>query len=136
MPAQKLNVEILNAAIQGFETQKGRIDAQIAEIWKMLAVGRTGPGTAAEPQKRKRKMSAAARKRIGDAQQKRWAESKRQSESPSKRATREAPESKRKLSAAGRRRIIEATKRRWAAVKAARQAQAAMAKRVGTKAAS
>ncbi len=135
MPAQ-LNVEILNAAIQGFEVQKSGIDAQIAEIRLMLDVGRTGPGAAAEPQKRKRKMSAAARKRIGDAQRKRWAESKKLSESPSERATREAPKPKRKLSAAGRKRIIEATKRRWAAVKTARQAQAAMAKRVGTKAAS
>jgi hypothetical protein len=67
-------------------------------------------------------MSAAARKRIGDAQRKRWAESKRQSASPSASATREAPKPKRKLSAAGRKRIIEATKRRWAAIKSARQA--------------
>ena len=137
MPAQKLNAEILNAAIEGFEVQKGRIDAQIAEIRQMLAVGRTERGIAAEPQKRKRKMSAAARKRIGDAQRKRWAESKKLSESPSKRTTREAPKPKRKLSAAGRKRIIEATKRRWAAVKTARQAQKPdMAKKVGTKAAS
>ena len=136
MPAQKLNAEILNAAIQGFEAQKSRIDAQIAEIRQMLAVGRTERGIAAEPQKRKRKMSAAARKRIGDAQRKRWAESKKQAESPSERPTREAPKPKRKLSAAGRKRIIEATKRRWAAVKTARQTQQpAMAKRVAKKAA-
>jgi|SRR6266481_3896784 len=136
MPARKLNAEILNAAIQGFEVQKGRIDAQIAEIRQMLAVGRTERGIAAEPQRRKRKMSAAARKRIGDAQRKRWAESKKQAESPSERATREAPKPKRKLSAAGRKRIIEATKRRWAAVKTARQTQQpAMAKRVAKKAA-
>src|SRR6266436_6666817 len=132
MPARKLNAEILNAAIQGFEVQKDRIDAQIAEIRQMLAVGRTERDIAAEPQKRKRKMSAAARKRIGDAQRKRWAESKKQSESPSERPTREAPKPKRKLSAAGRKRIIEATKRRWAAVKTARQAQKPdMAKKVG-----
>jgi hypothetical protein len=137
MPARKFNAEILNAAIEGFEAQKSRIDARIAEIRQMLAVGRTGPGIAAEPQKRKRKMSAAARKRIGDAQRKRWAESKKQAESPSAPATREAGKPKRKLSAAGRKRIIEATKRRWAAVKTARQAQKPdMAKKVGTKAAS
>jgi hypothetical protein len=81
-------------------------------------------------------MSAAARKRIGDAQRKRWAESKKQSESPSERATREALKPKRKLSAAGRKRISEATKRRWAAVKTARQTQQpAMAKRGAKKAA-
>ena len=137
MPAQKLNVEILTAAIEGFEAQRSRIDAQIAGIRQMLAVGHTGPDTPSEPQKRKRKMSAAARKRIGDAQRKRWAESKKRSESPPERATREAPKPKRKLSAAGRKRIIEATKRRWAAVKTARQAQKPdMAKKVGTKTAS
>jgi len=119
MPAQKLNVEILNAAIQGFETQKGRIDAQIAEIRQMLAVGRTGPGTATEPQKRKRKMSAAARKRICDAQRKRWALSKSQSEPSLKSVTPETPKKKRKLSAAGRRAIIAATKKRWASIRAA-----------------
>src|ERR1700730_9746211 len=134
MPAQKLNAEILNAAIEGLESQKSPIDALITDIRQILAVGRTGPATAAEPQKRKRKMSAAARKRIGDAQRKRWAESKRQSGSTSAPATREAPKLKRKLSAAGRKRIIEATKRLWAAVKTAKQAQQpAMAKKVGPK---
>ncbi|MBZ5728993.1 MAG: hypothetical protein LAP87_28950 [Acidobacteriia bacterium] len=53
-------------------------------------------------------MSAAARKRIGDAQRKRWAESRKISEPAT------APKRKRKLSAAGRRAIAEATKKRWA----------------------
>jgi hypothetical protein len=59
----------------------------------------------------------AARKRIGDAQRKRWAESKGQSESPSETF---AAKAKRKMSAAGRKAISEATTKRWAAFHAAK----------------
>ena len=64
-------------------------------------------------------MSAAARKRIGDAQRKRWAESKKTS-SP---VAPKAPKPKRKLSTAGKKAIVEATKKRWAAFHAANQAK-------------
>src|ERR1035441_5210823 len=36
MPTHKLTAEILNAAIEGFESQKRRIDVQIAELRQML----------------------------------------------------------------------------------------------------
>jgi hypothetical protein len=84
MPTHKLTPEIINAAIGGFEQQNLHNDAQIAELRSMLPGGRTEPAAAPEvPKGKRRKMSAAARKRIGDAQRKRWAESKGQSESPS-----------------------------------------------------
>jgi hypothetical protein len=51
-------------------------------------------------------MSAAARARIGEAQRKRWAASKKASEPVLK--------PKRRLSATGRKAIIAATKKRWA----------------------
>jgi hypothetical protein len=83
MPTHKLTSEILIAAIEGFEQQKLRIDAQIAELRAMLPGGPTAPAAAPQVQKgKRRKMSAAARKRIGDAQRKRWAESKKPSEPP------------------------------------------------------
>jgi hypothetical protein len=63
-------------------------------------------------------MSAAARKRIGDAQRKRWAESKKESV-PSSPVAPEAPKPKRKLSAAGKAAIVAALKKRWAAKRAA-----------------
>ena len=108
----KLNTEILNAAIEGFQAQKTRIDTRIAEIRQMLNDGRTELAAAThESPKRKRKLSAAARKRIGEAQRKRWAVSKRQSEALSQPATSEAPKPKRKLSVAGRKRIIASTKK-------------------------
>jgi peptidoglycan hydrolase CwlO-like protein len=109
----KYSTEILTAAIEGFEAQKRRINTQIAELRQMLDGNRTELATMPELPKRRRKMSAAARKHIAEAQQKRWAEAKK----PSKPT--EVPKTKRRLSAAGRRRIIEATKRRWALSRAA-----------------
>src|ERR1700686_2442690 len=121
MPTNKLTPEIVNAAIVGFEQQKLRIDAQIAELRAMLPGGRTESAAPPQaPKGKRRKMSAAARKRIGDAQRKRWAESKGtvQPVAPS-----EGPKRKRKLSAAGKRAIVEATKKRWAAFHAAKAAE-------------
>ncbi len=130
----KLTTEILNAAIEGLEAQKSRIDAQMAEIRQMLNEARIKPAATPERANRKRKMSAAARKRIGDAQRKRWAETKRQPETTSQPVMPEAPKPKRKLSAAGRARIIAATKKRWAAVRAAERAgKAAGAKKAAGK---
>jgi hypothetical protein len=123
MPAQKLTPEILTAAIEGFEQQKLRIDAQIAELRAVLPGGRTEPvATQQGPKGKRRKMSAAARKRMGDAQRKRWADSKQPSEPPSPPAAASGTP-KRKLSAAGKRAIGEATKKRWAAFHAAKQAE-------------
>ena len=112
---------IITAAIVGFEQQKLRIDAQIAELRVMLSGGRTEAVTTPEvPKGKRRKLSAAARKRIGDAQRKRWAESKGAFQPV---AASEAPKRKRKLSAAGKRAIAEAVRKRWAAVRAAKNAE-------------
>jgi hypothetical protein len=118
----KLDNEILAAAIEGFEAQKKRIDAQIAEIRQTLTGGSPAPAAAtpAAPGRKRRKMSAAGRKRIAEAQKKRWAEARKQGGAPAAKAAKPAAEKpKRRLSAAGRKRIIEATKKRWAAVRAA-----------------
>src|ERR1035437_1629431 len=116
----KLTTEIITAAVEGFEQQKLRIDAQIAELRKMLTGTPTDPAATPEsPIGKRRKMSAAARKRIGDAQRNRWAESKKTS-SP---VAPEAPKPKRKLTAAGKKAIVEATKKRWAAFHAAKKAE-------------
>jgi hypothetical protein len=52
-----------------------------------------------------------------EAQQRRWAATKGESEAPPQ-ATTEVQKPKRKLSEAGRRAIIAATKKRWAAIRA------------------
>ena len=113
----KFTTEIIAAAIDGYQLQKARIETRIAELRAMLNGGSTEPAVTPEPTKRKRrKMSAAGRKAIAEAQRKRWAASKKATEpTPT-----EAPKRKRKLSRAGRAAIIAATKKRWAAVRAAK----------------
>lgn len=117
MPTPKLTNEIIIAAIDGFESQKTRIDAQIAELRAMLP---GGPGVAAtrpEAPARKRKIiSAAARRRMALGQKARWAKLKGESEPAP--ATPGATKPKRKLSASGRAAIVAALKKRWAAKKA------------------
>ena len=113
MLTRQLTAEILDAAIEGFEARKVRIDEQIAQV-RQLQNGHSPAGTS-EPQKRtRRKMSAAVRKRMGEAQRKRWAATKGDAETASKVTA--MP--KRKLSAAGRAAIVAALKKRWAAKKA------------------
>ena len=118
MPTKKLNQDILLAAIEGLVSQKQRIDAQIAELRQMLTGTPTGTAATPEvPKGKRRKRSAAARKRMGDAQRKRWAESKKEA-GPSSPVAPDAPKPKRKLSAAGKKAIAEANKKRWAKVRA------------------
>jgi hypothetical protein len=105
--SKNLTPKIIAAAIEGFESQKKRLDAQIAELREMLK-GSLTESTAA-PLERKRRRIRAAR---AEVQHKSWATTKQQ---PSlKLVTLEAPKRKRRLSAAGRKKIIEAMKRRWA----------------------
>lgn len=109
----KLTNEIITAAIEGYEAQKTRLNAQISELRQMLSGSSAAAAVTAAPARRKRrKMSAAGRARIAAAQRKRWAEFKKP------QAAAVAPKPKRKLSAAGRRAIIAAAKKRWAAKRA------------------
>ena len=114
MPTPRLNAEIIAAAIEGFESQKRRIDTQIGELRAMLSGGRTDGTATSEAPTRKRKVSAAARRRMAEGQRKRWAAVKAESREPASAARPEPAKPKRKISAAGRRAISEATKRRWA----------------------
>jgi len=77
---------LLAAALEGLTLQKERIEDQIRQIRE--ALGKKSPGRPAKaasaaaasdgkPRKR-RKMSAAARKRIAEAQKKRWSEYRKQ----------------------------------------------------------
>ena len=116
-----LTPQIINAAIIGFEQEKLRIDTQIAELRSMLDGGPTKPTPAATPEPpilKRRKFSAAARRRMKEAQQLRWAKIRGESEPPAP-ATPEPPKAKRKLSKGGRANIVAALKKRWAEKKAA-----------------
>lgn len=105
---QKLTAEIIYAAIEGFESQKRRIDAQIDELRQLLNGGQAVHTTATESTQPRRKMSTAARKRIAAAQKARWAKARAEAGAP------QQSKPKRKLSAAGRKAISEAAKKRWA----------------------
>ena len=111
----KLTNEIIDAAIEGFEAQKRRLDEQIAELRAMLPGGKattSTPGTA-----RRRQMSAATRKAMAEGQRKRWAAAKGATPTAEEK---QAKKPKGKLSAAGRAAIAEAQRKRWAAKKAAK----------------
>jgi hypothetical protein len=114
MPSQKLTTEIIHAAIEGFESQKRRIDSQIDELRQILNGRNAEPGAEYETPVRKRKISVAGRRKMAAAQKARWAKIKGEPDGQPSSAQSPAPKAKRKLSAAGRRAISEATKRRWA----------------------
>ena len=133
MPA-KLTNEIIAAAIEGFEAQKTRIDQQIAELRAMLSGRLVETAAIPEIAPKKRKISAAARRRMALGQKRRWAAIEGTAE-PSSPTPPEPPKPKRRISAEGMRKIIAATKRRWAKVRAEKAAKAppAAAKKAATK---
>jgi hypothetical protein len=77
---------LLEAALEGLELQKQRVEAQIREVRSLLgrkrgpvpSAGESQPAAPAKPRK-KRQLSEAARKRIAAAQKKRWAEYRKSS---------------------------------------------------------
>jgi hypothetical protein len=111
MPASILSRDILSAVLAGFQLDKQRIDAKIAEVQALLnGSSESAPApsfSGGTPKKRKR--SAAVRKRMAEAQKARWAKIKGESEPGAP----EAPKAKRQISPEGMKRIIAATKKRW-----------------------
>ena len=106
-----LSKPIIEAAIDGFEAQKLRIDAQIAELRAMLNGGPSAPAKA--PTNGERKMSPATLRHMREGQQRRWAKAKAKPAAALK-VVAKAYKPKRKLSAAGRAAIVAALKKRWA----------------------
>ena len=62
------NAALLNAALIGLNSQLERIDQQMAAVRAMIAGQSAG-----KPVRKRRPMSAAAKKRMALAQRKRWA---------------------------------------------------------------
>src|SRR5687768_14371165 len=85
MPEQSLilNRHILEAALEGLEIRRARIDDEMLQIRHLLGSGNQKPGTMPSPRKRRKKMSAASRKRIAEAQRRRWAAHHKALEAPS-----------------------------------------------------
>src|ERR1035438_9102694 len=99
------DIETLKMALIGYEAERQKLEATMAAIRSQLG-GRASAlsTTPTGDSKPKRKMSAAGRARIAEAQRKRWAASKVQAEA----ATPEPAKPKRKMSAAGKKAISEA----------------------------
>ena len=113
----KLTNTIIDAAIAGFEAQKEKIDAEIAALRELRSGKTAEPAAEADstPKRRRRRISAAGRKAMAEAQRRRWATARGQSETKAP----QAKKPRRKLSAAGRANIVAALKKRWAAKQAA-----------------
>lgn len=99
-------------ALIGYREERNRLEQVIAGIEAKLG----GRKVTAATHARHGGMSDAGRRRIAEAQRKRWAAVKKNKPAA---AAAHAPKKKRVLSAEGRRRIIEATKKRWAAYRKA-----------------
>jgi hypothetical protein len=106
MSTSTSDTELLEAALIGLQLRLSEIDLKIADIYARIS-GRGGSREA------KRVLSAAARRRIAEAQRKRWAAHREQ-----------AKAKRRELSPAAKKRIAEATKKRWAKYRAAKAAAA------------
>jgi len=72
--------EILQAALQGLEAQREKLDGQISQVRAMMGQRTVRPGRSSSADtsgigvpRKKRILSAEARKRIAAAQKKRWA---------------------------------------------------------------
>jgi hypothetical protein len=125
---QKLTNEIITAAIFGFEQQKIHIDTKISELRSMLNGGSAeaaGAVATPEPALRKRKkVSAAARRKMALAQKARWAKIRGEAGPTAPAVTPTAAKAKRRISKEGMARIIAATKKRWAKARAEMAAKA------------
>ena len=125
MPKQLTN-EIIHAAIDGYEVQKTRLDAKIAELRAMLSGGSNEPAATSEVPTGKRKVSASARRKMALAQKARW--SKIRGEAEPTQAAAPPTKPKRKLSAAAKAKLV-------ANLKKARAAKAAKARGAAKKSA-
>jgi hypothetical protein len=68
------DASLLEAALEGLELQRQRVQEQIQQVRALLGKRRPSQATTEAAPARKRQLSSAARKRIAAAQKKRWAE--------------------------------------------------------------
>jgi hypothetical protein len=82
------DVGTLQMALVGFQIEKQRIEAKIQELQAQLKGRRAAmPSGGDAPAPRKRELSEAARKRIANAQKKRWAEHRKRAAQAAKQNT-------------------------------------------------
>lgn len=117
----------LNSALQQLRDERKQAQAQLEKLDQAISVieglsGRSNTRTSSGP-RGGRSLSAAARKRISEAQRARWALRKKQAGTTSSAGPRAVP-TRRPLSASARRRIAAAQKARWAKFRSQQKAAA------------
>ena len=117
----------LNSALQQLRDERKQAQAQLEKLDQAISVieglsDRTNTRIS-NGSRRGRSLSAAARKRISEAQRARWALRKKQAGTASSAGLRAVP-TRRPLSASARRRIAAAQKARWAKFRSQQKAAA------------
>jgi predicted nucleic acid-binding Zn-ribbon protein len=117
----------LNSALQQLRDERKQAHAQLEKLDQAISVieglsDRTNTRIS-NGSRRGRSLSAAARKRISEAQRARWALRKKQAGAASSAGPRAVP-TRRPLSASARRRIAAAQKARWAKFRSQQKAAA------------
>jgi predicted nucleic acid-binding Zn-ribbon protein len=117
----------LNSALQQLRDERKQAHAQLEKLDQAISVieglsDRTNTRIS-NGSRRGRSLSAAARKRISDAQRARWALRKKQAGTTSSAGPRAVP-GRKPLSASARRRIGVAQKARWAKFRSQQKAAA------------
>ena len=120
---QELDRLLLEAALNGLEAHKARIEEYIAAVRFRLGLRgprrprHTEPLIPLTPTHGERRLSSAGRQAIIDASKKRWAAVRAQQHVGAARP-------RRNMSAAAKKRIAAAQKKRWAAFRAKKAAEA------------
>jgi hypothetical protein len=104
---------LLELALRGLEAERARLDTEVAELKSQLSGStvRTLAVVAVTGRRRRRKMSAEARRRISEAMKRKHAERRAAAQTGQKTT----PRQRTGLTAAGRKKLSEMMKARWAA---------------------
>ena len=117
----------LNSALDQLREERRQAEAQVEKLNQAIAVieGLSGRNStrAARGNRGGRSLSAAARRRISEAQRARWAQRKKQ-QGTSSPGPRPVAGGRKPLSAAARRKIAAAQKARWAKFRSQQKAAA------------
>lgn len=118
----------LSSALQQLREERKQAQTQIDKLDEAISViqGLTGLSNTRGVSSRRggRTLSAAARRRISEAQRARWAQRKKQAGSVSSSGPRPVASNRKPLSVAARRRIAAAQKARWAKFRSQQKAAA------------
>lgn len=115
------HARLLELALKGLEAERARIDDEIAQIRNQIGsspIGNSSDGNAETvPTRKRRRMSAAAKRRISEGMKRRYAALRKVSGNP-----REAERKETGLTASGRKKLSDMMKARWAKKKAGKKA--------------